>query len=143
MLVYELPEKGGVPEKHEGGKTACNFMHVACGCVGCIGVNGKCSLSNTEIRMTVSRKEHAERSAGKCGEKRRNMRKEGQEHAERSAGTCGKKCRNMRREAQEHAERRAGTCEEKIRNMRREVQEHVEKIAGIFGEKRRNMWREA
>ena len=130
MLVYELPEKGGVPEKHEGGKTACNFMHVACGCVGCIGVNGKCSLSNTEIRMTVSRKEHAERSAGKCGEKRRNMRKEGQEHAKKKSGTCGEKCRNMWRKSQEYLERNAETCGEKRRNMLRQAQEHVERSAG-------------
>jgi hypothetical protein len=86
-------------------------MYIECAYVGFI--DEKFRLSNTEIRLAVSRKGLADRNTGTCGEKRRNMRTEAQEHEDRSAGTCRKKRRNMRTEAQEHEERRAGTCGEK------------------------------
>ena len=35
MLLYEVPENGGVPAKNRGGKkTAFIFMYIACACVG-------------------------------------------------------------------------------------------------------------
>ena len=60
-------------------------MYIECAYVGFI--NDKFSLSNTEICMTVPRKEHVERSTGTCGEKHRNMRREAQEHEKRNTRT--------------------------------------------------------
>jgi hypothetical protein len=58
-------------------------MYIECTYVGF--VNDKFDLRNTEILMAVSKKEHADRRTGTCGEKRRYMRREAQVHPERSA----------------------------------------------------------